>query len=226
MKKTTQSSGQTGTIKATATVVVFSIIDQRLSVLVTLPNRTTPSTTWTLPEETLNNTETAEHTIRRSLFEEFALKDIYLEQILTTDAITHELTDAHEINIIYLALSSAPGDLSSSQKNKMAQWRMPGSLPKLNEKHSQLIKNLWKKLNDKLSRTDIAKNLLPKDFTLSELQALYESILGRDLDTRNFRNKMLDSHLLKSTGNMRGGANRPAALYTFVSNTKTFLDLP
>lgn len=227
MKKTPDPTGQTSKIRATATVAVFSIIQNRLSVLVTLPNDLAATTMWTLPEEMLNSKEKAEQTVRRTLSENFNLQNIYLEQVFTFDSVSDSPPNLHEIDIVYLALTQTTNDVfPPSTKYKMAQWRMPGALPKLSEKHRSSIKILEKKLNDKLSRTNIAKHLLAQDFTLSELQSIYESILGRDLDTRNFRNKMLRSSLLKSIGKVRGGANRPAALYRFVSSTKTFLDLP
>jgi 8-oxo-dGTP diphosphatase len=214
-------------IRATATVVVFSVINNRLCVLVALPHSQTTTTTWALPEEDLNNTESAEQTVRRTLSEHFDLKDIYLEQVITLDSINSHSPRTHKIDIVYLALIKDIGKtLLSSTKYKLVQWRMPGSLPKLTESHGLFIKALWKKFNDKLSRTNIAKNLLPSHFTLGELQGTYESILGRDLDTRNFRNKIIKSNLIIKTEKMRGGANRPAALYSFVSHTKSFLDLP
>jgi len=72
------------------------------------------------------------------------------------------------------------------------------------------------RLRAKLSYTNAAWSLLPKKFTLTELQTVYESILGRELDKRNFRKKILASDLLVSTGEKRAdGAHRPAALYAF-----------
>jgi len=60
-------------------------------------------------------------------------------------------------------------------------------------------------------------DLLPAEFTLSELQALLEAILGRPLDRRNFRRKVREMGLLEATGAARReGAHRPAALYRFV----------
>ena len=81
------------------------------------------------------------------------------------------------------------------------------------------------RLQGKLAYTTIAQYLLPKHFTLSELQAVYEIILQKDFDKRNFRKKILTLEVIKETGKMQEGVkNRPAALYEFSS--KKIKELP
>ena len=71
------------------------------------------------------------------------------------------------------------------------------------------------RLRAKLEYTNIVYNLLPRAFTLSTLQNTYEAILGRHLDRRNFRRKLLGLGLLTRASGMRRGSHRPAALYSF-----------
>ena len=71
------------------------------------------------------------------------------------------------------------------------------------------------RLRAKLQYTNLAYGLLRRGFTLGELQHVYEVILGRPLDRRNFRKRILDSGLLRPLSQMRRGAHRPAALYSF-----------
>ena len=73
-------------------------------------------------------------------------------------------------------------------------------------------------LKDRLAYSNIAFSLLPREFTLTDLQHLYEIILGYSLDKRNFRKNVLQNNLLKPTGkHTKGTAHRPAKLYKFVS---------
>jgi 8-oxo-dGTP diphosphatase len=71
------------------------------------------------------------------------------------------------------------------------------------------------RLRAKLGYTNLVYTLLPGRFSLGELQEMYEAILGRRLDRRNFRKKILSLGLLRRLGDVRRGPHRPAALYAF-----------
>ena len=71
------------------------------------------------------------------------------------------------------------------------------------------------RLRGKLTYTNLVYTLLPRAFTLGELQEMYEAILGRPLDRRNFRKKVLSLGLLRPLGRLRRGPHRPAALHAF-----------
>src|SRR5436190_1427434 len=74
-----------------------------------------------------------------------------------------------------------------------------------------------RRLRSKLEYTNVVYSLLPRQFTLSELQQVYEAIADRELDKRNFRRRMLSLGIIKAAGEKRmAGAHRPAQLYTFV----------
>ena len=79
-----------------------------------------------------------------------------------------------------------------------------------------------RRLRSKLEYTNVAYSLLPRQFTLSELQQVYEAILDRELDKRNFRRRMLSLGVIKAAGDTRKeGAHRPAQLYSFVRREPT-----
>ena len=83
----------------------------------------------------------------------------------------------------------------------------------------------YEELKDKIEYSNIAHGLLPKEFRLSELQKIYEVILGHPVDKRNFRKRMLSLGLLKATGEKEmDGAHRPAMLYEFKTKTIVFFD--
>jgi 8-oxo-dGTP diphosphatase len=83
--------------------------------------------------------------------------------------------------------------------------------------HAEIISYALQRLRSKIMYTDMAKYLLPKQFTLSQLQSVYENILGELLDSRNFRKKILKLDIIRSTGLLKKqGISRPAELFEFV----------
>ncbi len=96
------------------------------------------------------------------------------------------------------------------------EWCTVSDLPKLIFDHEKIIRKAHDTLKKALNYEPIGLNLLPREFTMTELQALYETLLGRELDRRNFRRKMLGYGILKSTDKRRtGGAHKAPLLYEF-----------
>src|SRR5262249_27449365 len=89
------------------------------------------------------------------------------------------------------------------------------ALPALAYDHAAVVRTAVARLRSKLEYTNLVYTLLGRSFTLGELQEKYEAVLGRRLDRRNFRKKMLATGLLRGLGRVRRGPHRPAALYTF-----------
>jgi 8-oxo-dGTP diphosphatase len=113
--------------------------------------------------------------------------------------------------------------LRSGPKYSDIGWFAVSSLPRLAYDHNAVAEVAVDRLRAKLSYTNIAWSLLPESFTLGELQEVYEVILGRSLDRRNFRKKILSLGLLKPTSGQRRGAHRPAQLYAFRSRRPEIL---
>ena len=92
--------------------------------------------------------------------------------------------------------------------------------------HKEIIAKAVGMLQQKMEHSNIVYSLLPKEFTLSDLQGIYEIILGKAFDKRNFRKKMLSLHMLKSLSKKKlGEANRPAALFSFKSHSLQEVDI-
>jgi 8-oxo-dGTP diphosphatase len=95
-------------------------------------------------------------------------------------------------------------------------WHSVYQLPALGFDNNAVVDYAIRRLRSKLDYTNVAYSLLPRQFTLSELQQVYEAILDRELDKRNFRRRMLSLGVIKATGGTRvEGAHRPAQLFTF-----------
>ena len=104
----------------------------------------------------------------------------------------------------------------SRPRTTSAQWYSVKRLPELGFDHRRIIEYALERLRSKINYTTVGFQLLPKDFTLTEMQRSYEVILAQRLDKRNFRRKMLQLGILHETPEFRmNGRQRPARLYTF-----------
>ena len=107
-------------------------------------------------------------------------------------------------------------DISPHGGNHQAEFAPISALPQLAYDHQEIINYAKERLEAKLQYTNIAFSLLPDKFTLTQLQAIYEAVMGRTLDKRNFRKKFLSLKLIhETTDTWREGAHRPAVLYSF-----------
>ncbi len=94
-------------------------------------------------------------------------------------------------------------------------WWSIYDLPPLAFDHDQILRYALTRLRYKLEYTAIGFNLLPEEFTLTQLQAAYEIVLGVKLDKRNFRRKILSAGVIEPAGGYRCGEGRPACLYRY-----------
>jgi len=123
--------------------------------------------------------------------------------------------------VAYFALLStdqaAQLHIKSDSDADDARWWSMYSLPELAFDHGPILQYALQRLRWKLEWTALGFLLLPAEFTLSELQKVYETVLNEPLDKRNFRRKMLATDVLEETGNIREGDHRPAKLYRFTA---------
>lgn len=141
---------------------------------------------------------------------------VYLEQLYTFGSPRRD-PGGRVVSVAHVALIAHSGLLAPppSPKYRRAAWCPAARLPRLAYDHATVVAVATARLRAKLTYTNLVYTLLPPAFTLGELQAMYEAILGRALDRRNFRKKLLSLGLLRPLGRVRRGAHRPAALYAF-----------
>lgn len=123
------------------------------------------------------------------------------------------------VSVSYLALLPCPAAVTGG-----AAWQPALDPPPLAFDHTRILASAVERLRAKLSYSNVAYGLLPDTFTLSELQAVYEGVLDRPLDKRNFRRKVAALGLLAETGGQRRGSHRPAQLYRFAHPGLVLLD--
>ena len=196
-------------------VVLFIIEEGTLKVLLIRREQAPFAGEWALPGGMVKLEETLDAAALRVLQEETHMRNIYLEQLYSFGEPERDPRE-RVISVAYYALVSAEKPASGAAANGHYAWRSVNSLPELAFDHRRIVDCALERLRNKINYTTLGFQLLPKTFTLTELQTSYEIILGRSLDKRNFRRKMLQLGILKSTRQFKtNGRQRPARLYTF-----------
>jgi 8-oxo-dGTP diphosphatase len=202
--------------KVAVDTVIFALEQGRLKTyLVQL--KTGPSRRkWAFPGGLVRVGEMLDDAAKRELRSTTGLVCAYLEQLFTFGDPSRD-PRSHVVSVAYMALLSDPAQIvAPSGKYAAGGWfEVPGQLPPLAYDHTQMAHYALARLKSKLEYTNIAAFVLPKSFTFGELEDLYAAILGRSLDRRNFRRRIMAMNLLSPLPAKRRGAHRPAALYTF-----------
>ncbi len=204
-------------------LVIFTVRDGALQVLLIERGAPPFKGQWALPGGFVRERETLEEAARRELEEETGLRDVYLEQLYTFGDPDRD-PRGRIVSVATYALTP-PAPLRASTDAANAAWHPAARPPKLAFDHARILKTGLERLRAKLGYSTVGFQLLPRQFTLTDLQTLYEAILERRLDKRNFRKKILSLGLLKSEGRTRAaGAHRPARLYSFALGKVKILD--
>jgi len=170
---------------------------------------------WALPGGFIHRDESLDAAVARELKEETGVTASYLEQLYTFGEPDRD-PRGRVISTAYLGLvRPSQVELVSGTDARAAKWIPIQRLPRLAFDHKAIVTSALTRLRSKLPWQPVGIELLPKTFTLTELQRIYEIILGHELDKRNFRRKVLSFDVLKSTGETRSDGRRPAQLFTF-----------
>lgn len=202
----------------TVDIVIFTIIDNDLKVL--LIKRKVPpyQSFWAIPGGFVKMYESLEEAAFRELKEETGVSDVYLEQLYSFGEPDRD-PRTRVITVAYFALiNSEKLELYASTDAEEVRWYSTKALPLLAFDHSKIMDYAITRLRYKLEYTSAGFQFLPEEFTLSELQRVYEIILDKTLDKRNFRKKILSLNILEDTGKkIMKTLHRPARLYRFSS---------
>ena len=211
------------TISVTVDVVLFTIKDGTLCALLVKRKNRPFAGRWALPGGFVEADETLEAAARRELREETGARGVYLEQLYTFGDPRRD-PRGRVISVAYFALLDWKAvAVRAASDAKEARWLPVDAMPNLAFDHAAIVAYAKQRLRYKLEYTTVGFQLLPRHFTLGELQRVYEAILGKTLDKRNFRKKILELGLLKALPALkREGAHRPATLYRFREKSHVF----
>jgi len=171
---------------------------------------------WALPGGFVRVDETLDNAARRELIEETGLQDVFLEQLYTFGTPSRDPRE-RVVSVAHYALIKLSDQKAKAATDAVdAEWFPASKLPVLAFDHANIVATARTRLQGKVRYQPIGFELLPRKFTLSELQHLYEAILETELDKRNFRKKVLDLGLLLPLKETKmAGRHRPAQLFQF-----------
>jgi len=198
----------------TVDAVVFGVDRAGLKLLLIRRGGAPFKDAWALPGGFVQMNESLDTAVRRELSEETGIRPSYLEQLFTFGDPKRD-PRGRVISIAYFALVKLSDHrVAAASDAADAQWFAIDALPHLAFDHRDVVDLAVRRLQAKVRYAPIGFELLAEEFTLSELQALYERILQRALDKRNFRKKILGMELLRDTGKKTPGYP-VAELYRF-----------
>lgn len=200
-----------------ADIVAFSFQERQLKVLLVKRKFEPGVGQWAIPGGFVREDESLEESALRELQEETGLaKDCYLEQLYTFGEVTRD-PRGRVISVAYMILVGEPEKLKlkASDDATEAKWFPIDDLPALSfgDAHRKILAYARQRLHWKLEYSNVAFSLLGANFTLTELQRLYESVYNEKLDKRNFRKKILSLDLVEPVDKILNELGRPAQLY-------------
>ncbi len=206
-------------------IVIFTIYKNELCVLLT-KREEYGKHGYSLPGSIVSKWYTLEENFDDVLKRKTGITGVYKEQLYTFGDSIDRDPRGHVIAIAYYALVKAEDFLTQVDFTQVdivtiEQFR------KLNifYEHDQIVEMALSRLKGKLGYTDIVKNLLPEKFRISQMQKIYEIILGRKLDKRNFQKKIFSLKIISETWELDRSTNRPAKLYKFENKRLKFVDM-
>ena len=214
--------------------VIFGFHEQKLKMLLLNVDAVNK---WALPGGFIKKSETIDEAASRVLNERTGVKDIFLQQFHVFGAPDRADPSIHQKRYLNFGIK-IPKDnwliqrfitvgfyalvdfnevlINTSQEGAQCNWMNIEDSYDLMMDHKAIVQKALETIRTQLAYLPIGKNLLPKKFTMPELQKLYETILNEKLDRRNFQRKLLSFGILnRLTETKQGGAHKAAYLYTF-----------
>jgi len=200
----------------TVDVVVFSVLQDCLQVLLIKRGKEPYRGSWALPGGFVEMDESLDDAALRELQEESGLSYAYLEQLYTYGEPERD-PRGRVVSVAYFALAprDAAGLVHSGSDASHVCWYPVDGLPSLAFDHGEILAYALRRLRYKLEYSAVGFELLPEAFTLSEIQRVYEIILGEVLDKRNFRRRIQKAGIIEPIPEQRTGERRPAQLYRY-----------
>lgn len=205
-------------VRVTVDIVIFTVRDNSLQVL--LVKRGVPPFQghYAIPGGFLRGGESLQEAALRELYEETSVRNVFLEQLYTFGDPKRD-PRGRVVTVSYYALiASDKLSLLAGADAAEAQWFSVDKLPPLAFDHKAIFDCALERLRNKLEYTTVGFQLLPEKFTLGQLQAIYEAILAKRLDKRNFRRKIALLGILKPLREWQHTGRKPAQLFRFTAS--------
>lgn len=195
--------------------IIFGFNEGEISLLLLKRNFQPAMGEWSLMGGFVQENESADDAAKRVLHELTGLEDVYMEQVATFGEISRDPGE-RVISIAYYALVNTNDYDHNLVKQHNAFWVNIKDVPPLVFDHNEMVERARKRMQARTATRPIGFNLLPKLFTLSQLQSLFEAIYGEELDKRNFRKRVAEMDFIEKTDEIdKTSSKRGAALYRF-----------
>ncbi|WP_372895916.1 NUDIX domain-containing protein [Stieleria sp.] len=208
----------------TVDCVVFGLDEPDLKVLLIRRELEPYRGKWALPGGFVHVDESLDDAAKRELREETGLEKVFLEQLYTYGDVDRDPRERVVTVAYYALVRLSDHRVVAATDARDAAWFGVHDVPRLAFDHDRILNAAYQRLQNKVRYEPIGFELLPRKFTLRQLQRLYEIILDRSLDKRNFRKKILGMDVLEELDEVETDvAHRAARLYRF--NQKRYREM-
>ncbi|NPE25655.1 NUDIX hydrolase [Prevotella sp. PCHR] len=204
--------------------IIFGFDENRLKLLIGKRNMDPGRGEWSLYGGFVEKDECLDDAANRVLLELTGLKEIYMKQVGAFGAIERDPGE-RVISVAYCALINVNDYNEELRKQHGVEWVSINELPQLYSDHNDMVKKAITLLHRRISTEPLSFNLLPDLFTLTQLQHVYEAVLGEEIDKRNFRKRIKTIEFIEKTEFIdKMTSKRGAAMYRF--NKNAYLEDP
>ena len=209
----------------TVDMVIYTIHENDLKILLVKRGIEPFKDKWALPGGFVRIEESLEDAAKRELQEETGVKDVYLEQLYSFGEPKRD-PRGRVITIAYIALVNSENvNLKSTTDVSEVQWFSIKKIPSLAFDHKKILEYSLKRLRWKFEYTTVAFSMLPKKFTLSQMQKIYEIVFNKKFDKRNFAKKILSLDILKEEEIKKDVSYRPPMLYSLKKDIGEIIEI-
>ena len=213
-------------IKAFVSVdcIVFGFDSNKLKLLLGKRQMDPGRGEWSLYGGFVGPTESVDEAAHRVLFELTGLKHIYMKQVATFGAVDRDPGE-RVVSVAYCALINVKDYDNNLLQEHGVEWVELNNMPTLYSDHNEMVKKAVTMLRRRINSEPLSFNLLPDLFTLTQLQHVYEAVLGEEIDKRKFRKRIKSIDFIEKTELIdKVTSKRGAALYRF--NKRMYLEDP
>lgn len=195
--------------------IIFGFDEGELKILIGKRKMDPGRDQWSLYGGFIHDDESVDDAANRVLFQLTGLRNIYMRQVGAFGNVDHDPGE-RVISIAYYALINVKDYDSNLQEEHGLKWVPVNDLPQMYSDHNTMVAKAHKMMQRKISHEPISFNLLPKLFTLTQLQKLYEAVCGEKVDKRNFRKRIKEMDFIEKTELIdKTSSKRGAYLYRF-----------
>ncbi len=193
--------------------VIFGLHEGKLNILLIKRRMMPGKDKWSLMGGFVEENESLDDAAKRVLYQLTGLENVYMDQVGTFGEVDRD-PGARVMSVAYCALLNFDDQDHQRVTDNNAHWIPLDEMPELFFDHPQIVGKALEYLRQQVNRKPLVFQFLPELFTLSQLQSVYEAILGEKLDKRNFRKRIMESNSLEKTELIdKNNSKRGATLY-------------